>query len=143
MSRSLPEIELTAEQADEAERILDILMAAARVEGRYIARLLASKSNRELFGETEFQVRDAVHRLGARGLDAALRSATKGVPRDESRLPGVRRRRQVRPLSGLPCDDRFGHSGLRAGVLSLLALSHGGVSDGLRFRRRRHARRNP
>jgi hypothetical protein len=47
------------------------------VECRWISRLLASKPNRELFGETEFQVRDAVHRIGARGLDAALEERKK------------------------------------------------------------------
>lgn len=77
MSRVFPEIELTAEQAEEAERIRDTVMAAARVEVEFVARLVASKSNRELFGETEFQIREAVHRLGARGLDAALAERKK------------------------------------------------------------------
>ena len=43
-----------------------------------IARLLASKSNRELFGATEFRVRDVVHRIGARALEAALEERKKG-----------------------------------------------------------------
>jgi hypothetical protein len=82
MNRELPEIELTAEQEEEAARIQDILMAKARVESRFISRLLVSKPNRELFGETEFQIRDAVHRLAATGIDAALserkKKGTKG-----------------------------------------------------------------
>lgn len=73
----MDEVELTAEQAAEAERIEDILRAQAEVEIRRIARLLASKENRELLGETEFQVRDAVHRMGARGIDAALAERKK------------------------------------------------------------------
>lgn len=77
MAGQLPEIELTPEQEEEAARIEDILTAKARAEVRYVARLLASKSNRDLFGETEFQVRDAVHRLGAQGLDAALSDRKK------------------------------------------------------------------
>lgn len=71
------EIELTVEQQAEAERIEDILKAKAAVEIRQIARLLASKSNRELLGKTEFQIRDAVHRLGAAGIDAALEERKK------------------------------------------------------------------
>ena len=72
-----PEIELTDEQREEAERIEDILLAKARAEVRYVSRLLASKANSELFGETEFQIRDAVHRLGAEGIDAALSERKK------------------------------------------------------------------
>jgi hypothetical protein len=77
MRRDLPEIELTEEQEAEAARIEDILLAKARGEVRFVARLLASKSNRELFGETEFRIRDAVHRLGAVGMDAALSERKK------------------------------------------------------------------
>ena len=43
-----------------------------------VARLLASKSNRELFGATEFRVRDVVHRIGARALEATLEERKKG-----------------------------------------------------------------
>ena len=68
----------SAEQEVEAARIEDILKAGALSEIRSIARLLASKSNRELFGETEFQIRDAVHKLGALGIDAALSERKKG-----------------------------------------------------------------
>jgi hypothetical protein len=71
------EIELTPEQESEAARIEENMLAQARVEARRAARLLASKSNGDLFGDTEFQVRDAVHRIGARGLDAALQERKK------------------------------------------------------------------
>ncbi len=73
----MDEFSLTPEQEIEAERIEDILKAGTQVEIRRIARLLASKENRQLFGETEFQVRDIVHRIGARGLDAALAERKK------------------------------------------------------------------
>ena len=73
----MDEVELTPEQAAEAERIEDILRAQSEVEIRRIARLLASKENRELLGETEFRIRDAVHRIGARGIDAALAERKK------------------------------------------------------------------
>jgi hypothetical protein len=73
----MDEVVLTSEQEAEAERIEDNLKAAATVEIRRVARLLASKENRELFGETEFQVRDAVHRIAARGMDAAVAERKK------------------------------------------------------------------
>lgn len=78
MSEMFPEIELTAEQEQEAARIEDVLNAKARLVNRHMARLLAGKGDRELFGETEFQIRDAVHRLGAEGIDAALAERKKG-----------------------------------------------------------------
>lgn len=73
----MDELVLTAAQEAEAGRIEDNLVAAATVEIRRIARLLASKENPQLFGETEFQVRDAVHRIAARGMDAALSERKK------------------------------------------------------------------
>ena len=73
----MDDVILTPEQEAEAERIEDKLKAAGTVEIRRIARLLASKENRHLFGETEFQVRDAVHRIAARGMDAAVAERKK------------------------------------------------------------------
>ena len=75
--RALPEIELTPEQAEEAERIADILSAKAQATVRYLSQLMASKANGQLFGETEFLMRDAVHRLGAEGIDIALHERKK------------------------------------------------------------------
>jgi hypothetical protein len=89
------EVTLTAEQEVEAARIEDILKARAALEIKHVARLLASKSNRELLGQTEFRVRDAVHRLGAAGIDAALeerkKRGTKGQAvsaRTVGKMPG-------------------------------------------------------
>ncbi len=65
-------LELTAEQEREAERITDILLGAMRVEAKIIGRLWASKANPELFGQTEFQLRDILLGLGTRAIDAAL-----------------------------------------------------------------------
>lgn len=77
MSEWFADIKLTPEQEQEAARIEDILNAKGRLVNHHMARLLASKDDRELFGETEFQIRDAVHRLGAQGLDAALAERKK------------------------------------------------------------------
>jgi hypothetical protein len=77
MRGEFPEIELTAEQEAEAARIEEVLNARGREVNRHMARLLASKPNREFFGETEFQIRSAVHRLGATGVEAALSERKK------------------------------------------------------------------
>jgi hypothetical protein len=41
-------------------------------------RLLVSKQDHELFGETEFQVRDLVHEIGARAIETAVNERKKG-----------------------------------------------------------------
>lgn len=68
---------LTAEEEAEAQRIADIVVGRMRAEALALGRMLVSKSNGELFGQTEFQVRDAVHRVGAAALDAALEERKK------------------------------------------------------------------
>ena len=73
---------LTDEQEQEAARIEDIVRGAAQVEIRQACRLLASRKNREFFGQTEFTLRDAMHRIGARVLDAALQERKKRGTRD-------------------------------------------------------------
>lgn len=75
-------IELTAEQEREAEVIADILLAAMQVEAKNIGRLLASKANSELFGQTEFQLRDMLHALGTRSIDAVLSERKKRGTKD-------------------------------------------------------------
>lgn len=88
--RELPTIELTEEQADEAGRIRDILAAKSAVVVDYTSRVLASKKNAELLGETEFLLRDAVHQLGAEGIDAAL------AERKQRRLSSIHQSSGVR-----------------------------------------------
>lgn len=59
---------------------------AARIHQRVeddilaLARLLVRKDDPNLFGETEFQVRDLVHRMGADAMEEHLKkkTATKG-----------------------------------------------------------------
>lgn len=73
---------LTAEQEHEAEKIAGILLEVMQVEAQNIGRLLASKANSELFGQTEFQLRDILLRLGAQGIEAALSERKKGGTKD-------------------------------------------------------------
>ncbi len=71
-------LDLTPEQRDEADRIRHRLMAVVEHEIRGIAELLASKPDRQILGEAEFQVRDRVHAIGARAIEAALDERKKG-----------------------------------------------------------------
>ncbi len=56
----MDELKLTAEQKRERLRLWVCCGRSRAVEVKRIARLLASKPNRQLLGETEFQIRDAV-----------------------------------------------------------------------------------
>ena len=69
---------LTPEQQDEAQRLEGILMESVRADIRSIAELLASKPDRQLLGQTEFEVRDLVHKIGAKSLETALDERKKG-----------------------------------------------------------------
>ena len=56
-------------------------MEAAEREAEAIAGLLADSPTEDLLGKTEFALRDAVHRLGAKTLEAATneRAKKKGI----------------------------------------------------------------
>ena len=70
--------QLTPEQQAQAERLADLITRAGREEVLAIARLLVAKPDRELLGATEFEVRDLVHRLGAKAIQTALTERKKG-----------------------------------------------------------------
>jgi hypothetical protein len=72
---SLP---LTTEQAEIAERIFQSLRQATESDLRSLAELLASKPDRQLLGQTEFEVRDRVHKIGAKAIETALEERKKG-----------------------------------------------------------------
>jgi hypothetical protein len=69
--------ELNIAQEAEAQRIYERLEAAFDQERMRMARLMASKDNHELFGTTEYEVRDRVHELGARVLETAANERQK------------------------------------------------------------------
>jgi hypothetical protein len=69
---------LNAEQEAEAQRIYQVLTQASQNDLMAMARLLASKPDRQLFGQTEFQIRDLCHQLGAKAIEAALEERKKG-----------------------------------------------------------------
>jgi hypothetical protein len=77
MSKTHGNAALTAEQQADAERLYQQMRANADQHLRELAELLASKPDEELFGETEFQARDLLHRIGAEAYQAALQERQK------------------------------------------------------------------
>jgi hypothetical protein len=69
----------TSESADLEERIYQGLRQSCDSDLRKMAKLLASKPYKQLLGQTEFEVRDLVHDLGATALQTALNERKKGV----------------------------------------------------------------
>jgi hypothetical protein len=74
-------MDLTPQQKAEAQRLYEALQGPFLDEARRLAELLAAKPDAQLLGRTEFEVRDAVHRLGAQALQAALDGREKGGTR--------------------------------------------------------------
>ena len=74
-------MDLTPEQKVEAQRLYEALQQPFLEEARRLAELLAGKENAQLLGKTEFEVRDALHRLGATTLQTALQGRKKGGTR--------------------------------------------------------------
>jgi hypothetical protein len=70
---------LTVEQEAEAQRIAVIIGRRAQEEAIRMARLLVSKSDAEIFGQTEFDLRDRAHDLAAHALETALAERKKGA----------------------------------------------------------------
>ena len=71
---------LSPEQEAEARELLARLRPQSDEELLALCRLLVSKKDDEIFGDTEFEVRDLVQRLGAKAVETHLakkKTATK------------------------------------------------------------------
>ncbi len=72
---------LSAEQEAQAQELAAALALAAQEDLLEVARTLVATSDSTLFGQTEFEVRDAVHRVAAKAYQLHLaqkKTATKG-----------------------------------------------------------------
>ena len=74
---------LSAEQEAEAKILEAKIQKAIQTEIADLARLMVSKSDRELFGSTEFQVRDLVLRIGAKVYAEHLREKKTAIKAPE------------------------------------------------------------
>ena len=75
--KSFPQPALSPEQKAEAELIYERIRRAFDDEARRLAERMASKETRHIFGETEYQIRDRVHALGAEVLAATAEERIK------------------------------------------------------------------
>ena len=70
---------LTPDQAALSDRIYQSLRQAAESDLRILADLLASKPDHQLLGQTEFEVRERLHKIGAKAFETALDERKKGA----------------------------------------------------------------
>jgi len=63
---------LTAEQEAQALELAALVSEAIATDLLQVARLLVSKKTKDTFGQTEFQLRDLTHQIGARALEVSL-----------------------------------------------------------------------
>ena len=69
---------LTPEALAEVQRVYGLLREATDKEHWRLAELMVSKKDSELFGRTEFQIRDHLLRMGAQALEATVNDRKKG-----------------------------------------------------------------
>jgi hypothetical protein len=74
----MTDLNLTAEQEAEAQRLADIIAQKTKEEALQMARLMVSKKDHELLGATEFEIRERVHKLGAFAIETAVNQRKKG-----------------------------------------------------------------
>ena len=120
---------LPAELEAKAQELLTHLRSRTDEDLLALARLLVSKEDQDLFGETEFQARDIVHRIGAKALETHL-AQKKRLRRLRRRLPALPTDGPIPRLpaqSGLQLD---GSGAVRARLLLLRALRARGVAVG-------------
>ena len=70
---------LTPDQAALSDRIYQSLRQAAESDLRTLADFLASKPDHQLLGQTEFEVRERLHKIGAKAFETALDERKKGA----------------------------------------------------------------
>lgn len=68
----MPTTPLTPNLEQEAQTLATRIRQAVDDEILQLARLLVSKPEDQIFGQTEFEVRDLVHRVGAMALQTRL-----------------------------------------------------------------------
>jgi hypothetical protein len=69
---------MTPEELAEVQRIHDVVLKAMERDIWQVARYLATRRNDQLFGETEFTLREKALRMGARALEATVEDRKKG-----------------------------------------------------------------
>lgn len=71
---------LAPEQSELSDRVYPASRKAAEDALRNFAELLASRADRRLLGQTEFEVTDLALKIIARAFEAALNERKRGLP---------------------------------------------------------------
>ena len=128
---STTRLPLSAEQETEAQALAQRIRELTDEEVVQMARLLVSKPDREIFGDTEFELRDIVLKLGAKALQERLRQK-KRLSRMQCRLSALPTNRGVSWLSPEKAAEPVGRSDAPTRLLLLPTLRHRLVSVGPR-----------
>jgi len=111
---------LRPELEAKAQELLARLRSEADSELLALARLLVSKEEHELFGETEFQARDIVHRIGAKAYETHLALKKNGYDGSGSicrhcqqgaKFQGYRRKAILSLLGSVACRRAYYYCG--------------------------------
>jgi hypothetical protein len=68
---------LPTQQARDAQELYESLRPAFDSDLKAMVALMATKPDNKLFGETEFQIRDMVHQVGAKVIQTAAEQRKK------------------------------------------------------------------
>jgi hypothetical protein len=68
---------LTPEQETHAQELAKTVLKTLEADILQMTRLLASKPDHQVLGQTEFQIRDIVHKIGAKTIQAELDARQK------------------------------------------------------------------
>lgn len=74
----MSQLVLTPEQETEARRLAAIVAKKVEEETVQMFRLMVSKPDAQLLGQTEFDIRDRAHAVAAHVLETALKERKKG-----------------------------------------------------------------
>lgn len=89
---------LSEEQEREAKLLEAKMRVAVDQEIQNLARLLVSKGESDLFGKTEFEVRDLVLRLGAQAFEEHLRGKKTAIADVRSSAPRAGKARSFKDI---------------------------------------------
>jgi hypothetical protein len=77
-------LDLTPDQEAHAQELAKTVLKTLEADILKMTRLLASKPDHQVLGATEFQIRDLVHQIGAKTIQAELDARQKKVTKDRA-----------------------------------------------------------
>ena len=81
---------ITPEKSEEVQRVHDVMLKAMEQEIWRMAEFMVTRRDDQLFGETEFALRDKALRMGAQALEATVNDRKKrGTRAAASSVPTV------------------------------------------------------